>query len=211
MRRALVLGAGGHCRVVLSLLTQCHSHDVIGVLDLNQYSAGEHIMNVPILGTASNSDLFCGREDTDFFLAIGDNHIRYTWWRKAKESNLSLPNLISPDSLIDSSAEIGESNIVCARAFIGALAVLGDNNLINTAAIVEHEVRIGSGCHLAPASLIAGRSQIGNSCFIGANATIINGIGIQSNVTVGAGAVVVKDIVTESCTYVGVPARQSGR
>jgi UDP-N-acetylbacillosamine N-acetyltransferase len=208
-RQAIVVGTGGHCRVLLSLLASCGEHDVLGIVDLTQSCVGEVIMGVKVIGSASSLREFRMRKELDIFLAIGDNATRREWWHKVQDWGLALPNLVSPQALVDPNAHLGNSNVVCARAFIGPEVLLGDNNLINTAAVLEHEVRLGSHCHLGPLSIVAGRSQIGDGCFIGAGATVINRIELSSDITIGAGATVVQNIMNPG-VYIGVPARKIG-
>lgn len=208
MKQALILGTGGHCRVILSILDACQRHEVLGIIELGKSRVGENIMGISVLGNSSCLDDFCGRSNLDLFLAIGDNVIRQTWWKKAKELGFRLPNLISPYANIDSQAQLGEANVVCANAFIGPGVILCDNNLVNTGAIVEHEVLIGSHCHLAPSSTIAGRSRIGDKCFIGAAATVIDSLSVEEGTIIGAGATLINSISESGGVFVGTPARK---
>ena len=210
MRQAVVLGAGGHCRVILSMLANGLKHDVMSIIDLGAPRPNERIMGVLVIPNPDCLLELCGRGDIDVFLAIGDNDMRKHWWERVKTLGLPMPNLVSPHALVDASAILGESNVICARAFVGPQAELGDNNLINTAAIVEHEVRIGHHCHLAPSATIAGRSRIDNSCLVGAGATIINGVSVASETVIGAGATLVRAVEQPGGVYIGVPAKRRG-
>lgn len=207
-RKSLIIGAGGHCRVVVSLLVARGDRDALGIIDLAEPRGGESIMGVAIIGSTGRLAEYRGRDDIDVFLAIGDNAVRRTWWQALRESGLAFPSLVSPQAIVDPTARLGEGTVVCARAFVGPDAVVGNNALLNTSCIVEHEVRIGDHCHLAPSSTVAGRSRIGDGCFIGAGATVIDRITIAADVTVGAGATVVRDIDATGGVYVGVPARK---
>jgi UDP-perosamine 4-acetyltransferase len=208
-RQAIIIGTGGHCRVLLSLLAACREHEVVGIVDLAEPRLGEVIMGVPVIGSINSLEAFKGREDFDCFLAVGDNALRTFWWQKVGDLGFATPNLISPQAIVDSHAQLGNANVICARAFIGPGAVLGDNNLVNTAAVLEHEVRVGSHCHLASSSTVAGRSQIGDGCFVGAGVTVVNQVDVAANITIGAGATVVRSISTPG-VYVGTPARKVG-
>lgn len=208
-RQAIVIGAGGHCRVLLSLLAACGTHHVLGIVDNSEPIVGEVIMGANVIGSLACLEAFRMRTDLDIFLAIGDNELRRTLWHRVKDICLATPNLISPQAIIDPNAHLGNANVICARSFIGPKAVLGDNNLVNTAAVLEHEVRIGSHCHFAPSSTIAGRSQLGDRCFVGAGATIIDNVKLGDDITIGAGATVVNNI-NNSGVYIGIPARKLG-
>ncbi len=207
MKSALVLGTGGHSRVIISILSTFREMEIIGAVELGKYNAGEKILDVPVLGSVQVLEDIHDRDQVNIYLAIGDNKLRRDWFHKVKEMGYSLPNLLSSDALIDRYAKMGEGNIVCSRAYIGPGATLGDNNLINTASLIEHEVQVGSHCHFAPSSTVAGRVSIGDETFIGAGATIIDQIRIAERTTIGAGAVVIKTIESAGATFAGVPAK----
>ena len=211
MRRAIILGTGGHCRVVLSILLEVGLHHVLNIIELAELRDGETIMGIPVSATASTLDSFRGQSTVDVFLAIGNNVLRREWWHKVKELELPLPNLISPNATVNRFAKLGGGNVVCEKAFIGPECKIGNNNLINTGAIVEHEVQIGSHCHLSSSSTVAGRSCIYDNCFIGAGATVIDTMTIASGTTLGAGAVLISDIEQSNGVYVGIPARKQDR
>jgi UDP-N-acetylbacillosamine N-acetyltransferase len=208
-RKAIIIGAGGHCRVILSLLAACGIHEVLGIVDRENTYTEEVIMGVRVIGSINFLQTLTNISDLDVFLAIGDNILRRTLWHRVRALGLALPNLISPQALIDPNASLGSANVICARAFIGPEAVLGNNNLVNTAAVLEHNVKIGSHCHFAPSSTVAGRTIIGDGCFLGAGATIIDKIKLSTEITIGAGSTVIRDISSRG-VYVGIPARKIG-
>jgi sugar O-acyltransferase (sialic acid O-acetyltransferase NeuD family) len=207
MESALILGTGGHSRVIISMLSAVREMNMLGVIDLGEHIPGERILGVPVLGSVQMLDDFSGRDQINVYLAIGDNESRRNWFYKVKEMGFLLPNLISEKAVIDHHVQVGNGNIICPQAYIGPGAILGDNNLINTASLIEHEVRIGSHCHLAPSSTVAGRTAIGDETFIGAGATVIDQIQIAGSTKIGAGAVVIKTIERSGGTFVGVPAK----
>ena len=212
MRRALLLGAGGHSRVVLSILAEVGTHSIAGVIDINKAHSDmrnscELIMGVPVFALDALTQ-FMGSKDLDIFLAIGDCSLRSLWWKKMLDMEFSMPNLLSPKAIVHPSVILGSANVICSGVFIGPEATLGNNNLINTGSILEHESSVGNHCHIAPRSLIAGRSNIADNCFVGAGSVIIDGISISEFTTVGAGAIVVADIKRPHGVYVGVPGRR---
>lgn len=209
MKKCIVIGAGGHCRSLLSiLLEQKHGeYDVQGILDTQPIKGEEIILGVKVIG--SINDLARLRNDgvTVIFLAIGDSLLRASLYEKTKELGFELPNLIAHSAYIASSVFMGDANLLCHRTHLGPMSRIGNANILNTASILEHESVVGDFCHLAPSSVISGRSRLGSFVFLGVSAAVIDKTSVCSNVTIGAGAVVVKDIIKEDATYVGVPAR----
>ena len=208
MRDAIILGTGGHARVIISMLIQAGTHNILEALELGDFRGNEAILGVPVGVTIEKLNAYQQQNSVDVFLAIGNNKLRRDWWHKVKMLNLPMPNLISPTAIIDRFAELGEGNVVCANAFLGPECKIGSNNLINTRAILEHEVQVGSNCHVCPGAIIAGRVQIQDDSFIGAGAVVIDGLRVELNSVIGAGAVLVEDINVPNGVYVGVPAKR---
>ena len=206
MRKAVILGAGGHCRVILSILFAGRWYKDLEIIDLATPKQGEIIMGIPVAPGSDELPHLPDRDDIDVFLAIGDNDMRRQWWCKLTEFGLSMPNLVSPHAVIDDSADLGDSNVICARAFIGPMVKLGKNDLINTGVILEHEARVGNHCHLAPSVTVSGRSRLEDGCFVGAGATILDGISVAGKTIIGAGATLTRSVESPGGVYVGVPA-----
>ena len=207
IRQAIVLGTGGHSRVILSLLAAVRTHEILEIIELGVARESDSIMGKPITPFYNHITKYCKQGGIDFFLAIGDVRVRKSWWERLTKLGMSMPNLISPYAIIDETAELGQGNVICARSFLGPFTKIGNNNLINTGVIVEHEVNLGNHCHLAPASLVAGRSQISDLCFVGAGSTIIDKVMVAMGTIVGAGATVITNIDQVNTVVVGVPAK----
>jgi UDP-N-acetylbacillosamine N-acetyltransferase len=208
MRRALVLGAGGHCRAIIAILFDLGFCKNIEIIDLFPLRSNELILGIPVTRYVKNVNELGQLNEVDVYLAIGDNARRLDWWEKLKEMDLSTPNLISPHAIVSPSVTLGDGNIIAPNVFIGPNVQLGCNNIINTGVILEHEAKIGSHSHIAPASVIAGRSEIGDRCFIGARSVVINNLKVVSDTILGAGSTLVKSIIEPGETYYGVPARK---
>lgn len=205
--KAVVLGTGGHSRVVLSLLFSQDKHEIISLFELGEFRTGETIMGINVLPFPASLNELKKFKNLDIFLAIGCNKKRKHFWEIISTEAFNTPNLISSTASIDPSVKLGEANIICSNAFLGPCAQLGNNNLINTGSIIEHEAKVGSHCHLAPRSVLAGRSTIHDSCFVGAGATIIDYLDVVSHTTLGAGATLIQNVSKSGQTLVGVPAR----
>ena len=206
-RTANILGTGGHARVVISILLSLRLYDEIHLIELGDLRIGEQILGFKVFSFTEKIKASHSDQKEDFFLAIGCNKKRETYWELLKEKRLGTPNLIAPSSFIDPSAILGEGNVICPQAFLGPCSRVGNNNLINTSALLEHESLIGNHCHMGPKSVLSGRSTLGDSCFIGVGAQIIDQLSVASGTIIGAGGCLTKNISDENQTYVGVPAK----
>lgn len=210
MKKCIILGAGGHCRALLSILQEQHREEYIihGIVDTQPVTGDESILGVRVIGSVNDLGNYFNCGVKFLFLAIGDNTQRAEYYSKAKTIGFALPNLIANGAYIAPSAVMGDGNLLCHRTHLGPMSRIGNANILNTGSILEHESTLGDFCHLAPTAVISGRTHLKNLVFLGVNATVIDKVNVCSNVMIGAGAVVVKDIIEEDATYVGVPAKK---
>lgn len=198
-KKIVIIGAGGHGRVVADIAEAC-GDTVIGFLDDSNTINNK----VNIIGKSVDAEKYCDGA-TELFVAVGNCKIR------EKLMN-SLPNAkwytaIHPSAIISPSAVIGEGTCVMPNAVVNNSAVIGRGTIINTCASVDHDDVIGDFVHIACGAHLAGTVTVGNGTWVGIGSIISNNVSLCANLMVGAGAVVVKDI-TEEGTYVGVPARK---
>ena len=198
-KKVVIIGAGGHGRVVADIAEAC-GDIVIGFLDDSNTTNNK----VNIIGKSADAEKYCDGE-TELFVAIGNCKVR-------EKIMKSLPNAkwytaIHPSAVISPSAAIGEGTCIMPNAVVNNSAVVGKGVIVNTCASVDHDDRIGDFVHIACGVHIAGTVTVGNGTWIGIGSTISNNVSVGSNLMIGAGTVVVKDIPEEG-TYVGVPARK---
>lgn len=207
-RRAAIVGTGGQCRVVLSILYELAVYKSIMIYDVETPRYQEVILGASVTGHVDELLNNIKSLEPDIYIAIGNNERREKYYHMINSRGGSMPNLISKSSSVNKSAILGAANVVCPNAYIGPEVTIGDNNLINTAAILEHEVTIGNHCHFAPGAIIAGRSKVGDYCMIGVRSSLVNNISVASHTTIGAGATVVGNIDEINGTYIGTPAKR---
>ena len=199
MNRLIIIGAGGHGKVVADNALKNGYTDICFVDDI---MTGE-CMGFSIVGVCSDlNNLNDG--NTDFVIGIGNNKIRKTI---AEKYNLNWVTLIHPTAQIGYNVKIGSGSVINAYAVVNPCSQIGNHCIVNTAAIVEHDNTIDNYVHISPNAALAGTVTVGECAHIGIGASVINNIDICANCIVGAGAVVVKNI-QESGTYVGVPIRK---
>jgi len=198
--KVVVIGAGGHAKVVISAL-QAAGITVDVALDEDEGKWGSEILNVPVEGP---TNLIRKMENVAAVIAIGSNSIRK---KIALEySNVRWLTVIHPKAYVHESVQIGKGTVVFAGAIIQPYTKIGSHVIINTGATIDHDCEIGDYVHIAPGSHLAGNVKIGEGAFVGIGASIIPGIKIGEWAVIGAGAVVIDDIPPYT-TAVGVPAK----
>jgi len=203
--KVLVLGAGGHARVVANLVELSSNYDLIGVLDDKPDNIGEKINTSGIIGAYNDLKPWLKKGITHVALALGDNSKREKLHKHANHHGFEAISLIHPTAIVDADVKIGPGAIICAGAIVATKVNIGCGAIVNTGAIIDHESKIGDYTHVAPGCKIAGRVTIECHSFIGIGSTIIQGITIGSQTIVGAGSVVLKDASPNSLIY-GAPA-----
>lgn len=202
MGRLIIIGAGGHGKVLCDIAEKLNKYDGIAFLDDN--AEGERL-GYPIIGKVSDAEKYTS--DGEFIVAIGSAEARGRIMDSLASIGARLATLVHPSAVIGLGVTLGEGSAVIAGAVINPMAKIGRGCIINTRASVDHDCEIGDLVHIAPGATVAGEVKIGARTWIGAGATVINGVSISADCTIGAGAVVVKDI-TEVGTYIGVPAKK---
>ncbi|MCG7409894.1 acetyltransferase [Paenibacillus sp. ACRRX] len=202
-RKTVIIGAGGHAKVIIDILRSMPQIEIVGCIDRSSIRS---IMQVPVLG---DDDLLpqlfhIGVEHA--FVAIGDNRIRQRLAERAAEIGFTLINAISPHANISESASLGSGIAIMPGAIVNAEAVIDNYAVINTSSSIDHECRIGESCHVAPGSHLSGNVHVQEGAFLGTGTTVIDGIHIGAWTVIGAGSVVVRDIPAHCLAY-GVPAR----
>jgi len=202
----VIFGAGGHCRVILSILSYYEEFKVIGIADRGPENIGEEIAGGVIKYTWNDFDEIYRRGTRHAVIAVGDNRERGALFLTLKNVGFNIPTIIHPTAFVEKNVRIKEGNVICMAANIGAMASVGNNCVLYTGSILDHEVELEDNVFIAPGCDIAGRVTIKEGSFIGIGSTIVEKIIIGPNATIGAGSVVIKD-VPENAVVAGSPAR----
>jgi sugar O-acyltransferase (sialic acid O-acetyltransferase NeuD family) len=203
MKRLLILGAGGHGKVVADAALLAGWEPVAFLDDRGGDAAGP--LGLPVLGGIET----LGRHARDFdaaVVAIGAARKRLELLDLCTRAELALGTVIHPSAVVSRHASLEPGCVVFANAVINAGARLGRGCIVNTGATVDHDCWLGDGVHLCPGTHLAGNVRVGDRAWIGIGAVVRQQLEIGADVMVGAGAVVVA-AVPSGKTVVGVPAR----
>ncbi len=198
----VIIGAGGHGRVIADIAQKLGTYETISFLD---DGAAKETMGLPIIGKTSEMEKYVDR--ADIFVAIGNSKVRGDFIERLLAMGANVPTLIHPSAIMGADVEIGVGTVIMAGAVINPCSKLGKGVILNTCSSIDHDCTIGDYCHIAVGVHVAGTVSLGDNVWLGAGATIKNNVSVCSDCIVGAGGVVVKDI-TEIGTYIGLPARK---
>lgn len=203
----LVLGAGGHARVLIDALLLLDI-PIIGIVDADIKLKGVQIRGISVLG---EDDFVLHYSPHEIMLVNGIGSVKNTRLRKKifekfKEKGFRFFSIIHPSAIISTEVFLGEGVQILAGAILQTDSAIGDNTIINTRVVVEHDCQIGSHVHLAPGVVLSGNVSIGDSAHIGTGGIVIQGKMVGSQALVAAGSVVVSDVPNKK-VVMGIPAK----
>ncbi|MHD0397948.1 acetyltransferase [Staphylococcus simulans] len=202
MKSILIIGNGGHAKVVRDVIEAEGTYKVCGYLDDNiekMYKEKDMIFD-----NLKNIKLY--QENYYFVIAIGNNKVRNKIFDKINVFIERFPVLIHPKAIISKSAEFGNGTVVMPGAIVNAESAIGRHVIINTGSVVEHDCVIKDYAHISPGTVLTGNVLVGEGTQVGANATVIPNLKIGAHVMVGAGSTVISN-VRDNVTVVGSPAK----
>lgn len=204
-KRLVVIGAGGHGRVVADAAASADFVEIAFIDDM--LAAGGQMIGYPVLGSLEKqASRFESDPGLQFIVAIGGNQRRLELHRSCVARGFEPATVIHPRATISPHARIGRGSVVLAGCVINAGAVVGQAVIVNTGARIDHDCVLHDGVHLSPGVNLGGAVEIGERSWLGVGASVRNGMRIGSDVMVGVGAAVVSPL-DQPGTYVGVPAR----
>lgn len=206
MKPVILIGGGGHAKVVASTLIELKI-PILGFVDLDaskttllcltRLGGDEAILAHPpdsvllVQGLGSVSPKSARAKVFDHHKSLGYNFI----------------TAIHPAAIISKDVEIGEGTVIFAGAIVQPGVRIGENCVLNTRCSVDHDCTIGPHNHIAPGATLSGSITTGSNCHIGVGSTIIQGITVGESSLVGAGSVVLKNIPPNTTVF-GIPARR---
>jgi len=206
--KVVIVGAGGHGRVVLDVLVQAGEHDIVGFVDSNAALVGRRVDGKLVHGDVDTLPRLrdeCGVGAA--VVAIGDNGIRRDFADRIERMGFILINAVHPSANLARNVTLGSNIVIAAGTLACAHCHIGDSVILNTGCIIDHETMIGPGTHVCPGARVAGRVNVEAGAFVGIGATVIQSLRIGYEAIIGAGAVVIRDVAPMT-TVVGVPARE---
>jgi UDP-perosamine 4-acetyltransferase len=204
--RVVVIGGGGHAKVVLDVLLAA-GWPVAGYTDPAP-AAGAHIGDIPCRGDDDALPQLHGEGLSWAIVALGDNALRARMAERARTLGFALATAVHPSAQVSPQASLGAGVVVMPCAVVNAGSTLGDNTILNTSASVDHDCAIGRSVHIAPGARLAGYVTVEDGALVGVGAVVGRGrpLVVGRGAVVGIGSVVFAD-VPPGTTVAGNPAR----
>ncbi|MBC7905484.1 MAG: acetyltransferase [Rhodospirillaceae bacterium] len=205
----IVLGAGGHARVVIDALQRA-GVEIAGLCapELPKGMVGP--LGVTSLG---NDGALSALDPAAYLLAngigsTGRSDIRDRLFDEYSRDGWRFATVIHPSAIIGGDCSVHEGAQIMAGAVVQSGCVIGRNTIVNTASSLDHDCRIGDYSHVAPGAVLCGAVCVGERSHIGTGAVVIQGVSIGSEVLIGAGATICRDVITGDRVPAGAVVRR---
>lgn len=142
--KLLILGAGGHGKVVRETALAMGQFEKIAFLDDAAPEA---------LGTLGELPRFLEEFDCAF-VAMGNPRLRREHQTRLEELGVTLPPVIHPRSVICPTAKIGPGTVIMAGAVVQTNARIGCGCIVSAGAIVDHDADLGDFCHINAGAIV---------------------------------------------------------
>lgn len=201
----VMLGAGGHAKVLLSILQQ-QGRTVAAVCAPQQPDSALF----DTIGYLASDDEVLKFSPQQVMLvngigALPGQTLRRSLYEHFSALGFQFASVIADSAIIANSALLGPGVQVLPGAIINADAQLSANVLINSGAIIEHDCVVKAHSVVSPGAVLCGGVSCDERSYIGAGATVIQGLTIGKNVLVGAGSTVVCNLLDNQRIYSARP------
>lgn len=136
-KNLLILGAGGHGKVVKEI-AEALGYKNIAFLDDNSQEA---------IGKISDSKAFVN-DYQEAFVGIGNNKFRGELLSRLEQEGFTIPVLIHPMAYISKTAIIEKGTVVEPKAIVNANSKVSRGCIISVGAIVDHDVVLEDYVHV---------------------------------------------------------------
>jgi UDP-perosamine 4-acetyltransferase len=185
----IVVGAGGHGKVVVSVLLALGAK-VEGIVDADRAKHGGKVLGVPVIG---GDDTLPDPKSVILANGIGSVDVptsRREIYDRLVKRGYSFRSLVHPSAIVAKDVTLGDGAQIMAGAVLQPSVRIGANAIVNTRASIDHDCIIGDHVHIAPGATLSGNVTVGPETHVGAGATVVQGASIGSACLIRAGSLV---------------------
>jgi UDP-perosamine 4-acetyltransferase len=204
----IVLGAGGHAKVLIDIIEAGNEYYVEAVIGREEEPV-DAVLGYPVRKGDSCLPDYLKEGICSVVIGIGgysDNKKRTETYLKCKEMGFEIVSLIHPTAVVSASAVLGGGVVLFAGVIINPEVRIGNNVIIATGSTIDHETVIEDNVLVSAGVTVGAGNTIKESALLALGAKIISRVTIGRNALVAAGAVVISD-VPDNARVFGVPAR----
>lgn len=197
MKNIVIIGTGGHAKVIFDILLRQNLYKPVAFLSLNDIMTS-------FLGLPHYHQSKLDQKDFNTgVLAIGDNFVRSqaAEFVRSQKPKFNFITAIHPSAQIAEDVILGEGSVVMANVVVNPGTYVGSHAILNTSSSVDHDCKIGQFASIAPGCTLGGNVEVGEFSAVSLGSKIIHSKKIGSHSVIGAGALVLKDIESYKVAY----------
>ena len=157
-KKVVIVGAGGHAKVVADAILQLEEFELVGFVDANVPMGNLVFNDLKVICTQNDIDSLHGKIDC-LAMGIGNLAVRQKLSIELSDT-FQWTSVIHPKATVARNCEIGRGAVVLANAVVSSETKIGDFCIIDAGTIVDHEAQIGDFCHLSIGTLVGSNSLI---------------------------------------------------
>lgn len=149
MKKLMILGAGGHGKVVGEIAKECGYE--ISFLDDR--------IKKDVVGTIDELFKFVDSYD-EFIVGIGANKKRKQLTEMLKSYNVKIATLVHPTAYVSHTAEIGQGTVVEPETIVNSNSIIGEGCIISVGAIIDHDAIVNPFAHINAGAICKSGSTV---------------------------------------------------
>lgn len=155
----LIVGAGGHGRVVLDCARVTGHWSEFAFAD-DGIQRGAVVDGVQVLGPLREVSSLDVARFGAVIVALGDAGARERAHAEAVGLGLVLERLMHPSAVVARTARIGAGAVILAGALVGPGVSMGEGVVVNCGAVVDHDAVIEDFAHVAVSAVVGARARV---------------------------------------------------
>ena len=148
-KKILIIGAGGHGKVVKEVAEAC-GYKKVDFLDDNSSDA---------IGKIQELNLYLN-EYENAIVGIGNNLFRNEMLDRLKKAGYQIPVLIHPTAYVSPSAIVSEGTVIEPLAIVNANSQVCKGCIISVGAIVDHNVVLEECVHVNAGAIVKAGARV---------------------------------------------------
>lgn len=162
MKSLLIIGAGGHGKVVAEVAEEI-GYEQIDFIDDN---------NPEAIGKISELEKY-KNQYSNAFVGIGNNELRGRLIEKLQDCGYTVPILVHPSAYVSRTAKIDTGTVIEPKAIINTNSHISTGCIISVGAIVDHNVEIGDCCHVNAGAIVKAGGKVESYRKLGAGEVVL--------------------------------------
>jgi len=148
MEEIIVIGGGGHAKVVISVLKKIGKYKIIGYTDIKNQGP---ILGIEYIGTDEEINNYNVSMAAIGIGVLENFKIRHKIVNNYIKKGFTFPSILSPYAIVNEDVSIGEGTVIMDGVVINSGTSIGNFSIINTRSSIDHDCEIGDFVHIAGA------------------------------------------------------------